>query len=166
MRPIEKEFLNLFLDDGACTILAQASQKVRDILLKKPLNQNQIQRLGHCGIAAEYLSGIGMAHQDFAFYRQHPEKQDISEMIGSLVKCFKTPSQLSESPQDIAEKHYKNENCVDAIPRAITDVQIWSATSNLTKREKEILSGHLKQAKDSYKIIRSFAEKCCAMAPS
>ncbi len=51
MDKIEQELLNLFLNGGALTLLAEAAQEARNLLLSKELHGNDIQRIGHCGMA-------------------------------------------------------------------------------------------------------------------
>lgn len=166
MSKINETFLSLFLDNGALKLLAKASEQVRSILLTKKLTNDQVQRLGHCGIAGEYLHGVGMLHQDMEFHKIDPEETPVETMIEYLVDCFENPSQLSAASPEIAKEHHQNENCFDAIPRAITDAEEWSKTANLNADEQEKIARSLEQAKTSYIIVRKFAEECRNMAPS
>jgi hypothetical protein len=166
MTEIEQEFLDLFLDDGALTLLAKAAEEVRSLLLHKGLHGNNIQRIGHCGIAAEYLSGVGMLHQDMSFCEHAPDEQAISEITSYLVQCFEIPSQLSNSSLEIAKEHHKNENCFDAIPRAIEDTQEWAETADLSLSEKANLAALLTECSEQYTRVRNFAKRIRDMSPS
>ncbi len=140
---------------------------VRQILLQKKISGDyKVQRLGHAGVAGEYLHGIGLLHNDIDFYKEDPNQFPISNALNELTDCFNKPSQLSEMSQSISKEHQKNENSFDAIPRAIEDTRKWAETADLSLSEKANMATLLAECTEQYAVVRAFAEKCRDMAPS
>jgi len=161
---LEAELLEMLLDDGALSLLADAANRIQDTLSTTNLSDAHKERLLHCGIMAEYNSGIGMLHSDLEYREQDAkegiEADPVSEMIITLTSCFEEPSQLSTS-----EYAFRDENAFDAIPRAIKELEaLTQAThSPFIMSEKSQLLLSLAKAKTSYNTVRVFADKCYGM---
>jgi hypothetical protein len=167
MAEIEQEFLDLFLDDGALTRLSETTENIRILLSASgQITDKQKERLEHSGVAGEYIHGIGFVHQLMKSHKSAPELEPIKNILTKLANNFEKPSQLSNSPPHISEEFHKNENCFDAIPRAVKDTKEWAETADLSLSEKANLAALLTECSEQYTIVRAFAERIRDMSPS
>lgn len=149
----ELEFKNLILDDGALKRLANASDKIRYVLFRQELTSEQSDRLGHCGVAGEFMH---------SFYFAMPRKLDggTHENIERLLSIWEQPSQLSSAPERVAGEFVKNETYGQAIPRAIKDLREFAiAINNVSSDDGAKLNDLADTCEKAFSEVKTFVNK-------
>ena len=108
--------------------LSEIAGRARSLLLKAQINGNDFERLGHCGLCAEFTNSFGFSIMDIKFNEvDNLSQEDISQKFKkSVLEMAQIPSELSSSSPEIAKDLRGNEIVLDAISRSIQDFREWS----------------------------------------
>jgi len=112
--------------------LAEIAERTRSLLLKAELEGNDVQRLGHCGLCAEFTSSFGFAIMDVRFDRGDgkSENEVTQNFKNSVLEVAQNSSELSSDLPEIAGDLMVNEVVADAISRSIQDLREWAKNSD------------------------------------
>lgn len=162
MTNIAENFRALTRDNGALALLETSVLRIRDILLKLELSEEEAKTYGHGGVPGEYINSLWPIYNLAQKLPDLPEDQKSTEVIELLLQKLRGNSQMSISQEAKGDAI----PTIDAFPIGISLTEAWVKKSDkISDPDKCTLLTLLTDCSAQFTEIKSFFDRHQSIRP-